>query len=100
MFRGRPEGKSEGLLFNADYSLKDLENSWYAFRFGFFVVPFFFKASLLKTCCLVLPGAWGKAWARQGCGTSPEAWDKECSPDRDAGVYHCLCGLKKTNIFV
>lgn len=29
----------------------------------------FFKASLLKTYCLVLPGAWGKARAGQGCGT-------------------------------
>lgn len=56
LFRGRPRGKSGGLLFNADYSLKDVENAWYAFHLGLFVVPFFFKALLLKTCCLVLPG--------------------------------------------
>lgn len=41
-FGGDQRGKSKGLLFNADYSLKDVENAWYAFHLGFFVVPFFF----------------------------------------------------------
>lgn len=47
------------LMLTIPYSLRDVENAWYAFHLGFFVVPFFFflKALLLKTCCLVLPGA-------------------------------------------
>lgn len=62
----------------------------WAFLWFFF---FFFLLSIAFENWLSGP-AWGKAWARQGCGTSPGARDKECSPDRDAGVSQWIL---KTN---
>lgn len=44
---GDQSGKREGLVFNTYYSLKDLENVWYAFHLGFWV-GLFFKSSTLE----------------------------------------------------
>lgn len=53
-----------------------------------FLLFFFKKAELLKTCCLVLPRAWGKARATQGCRSLAGSSASSVPASPSAGDVH------------
>lgn len=85
---GDQRGEMEGMVFNTYYSLKNLENVWYAFHLGFWV-GLFFKSSTLENLLSGPASCLGKSMGHAGL-LEPYQELGQCSPSQPLCRWQAL----------